>query len=274
MEFYYSIGQYLVPVVVLVTAIIAFTWTPRRGKWLLCLALLMTLLDVVQACVMGFLFDRGLLEWSTATYQVSSFIGLLLSHASTLLLLGFVIVARKAPRSATATGMASGEIAAREDVDRELAGIAGWLILPAIGLVLSILISLAVLAASAAAFADMADRGYRGYFLLSVCVQVIMFVFILVATARFFGKKRSAPATMIALMVANIIFSLVLTVAAFSTQEEDFAIAEIRGLLTSLIAGAIWIPYFSVSKRVKATFVNGPASDVNRQASVGLGQGL
>jgi len=248
--------------------IVAFTWTPRRGKWLLCISLLASFIASVGFRVLDLLAERDLLNWRSATMQTVSIIGGLLYWTSNILLLCFVIVARKAFWSAKSGDLGmSGTSAASEAVDPRMVGIGGWLILPAIGLVLGGIMSVVGLIACVGMFEGVADAGYGGYFALSICVQIGLLIFLLVAAIRFFGKKRSAPATMIGLMIANLVSSLLLMLFAFGMDAEEFAVADIKNFATGLVSSAIWIPYFLTSKRVKATFVNGPASYTPRDIS-------
>jgi hypothetical protein len=140
--------------------------------------------------------------------------------------------------------------------DPQLAGIGGWLILPAIGLVLGAIVSVVSLIASLLLFSDVADAGYGGLYALEILVELGLLIFLIYAATRFFGKRRNAPSTVIALMIAGIVASGLLLVIELGAGAEEFAIESGKVLVRGVIGAAIWIPYFRVSKRVKATFVH------------------
>ena len=73
---------------------------------------------------------------------------------------------------------------------------------------------------------------------------------------RFFSKKRDAPANCIALLFLGPFASVMLLVIEAGTGAEAYAIENGKLFVLQVIPAAIWIPYFSRSKRVKATFVN------------------
>jgi len=148
-------------------------------------------------------------------------------------------------------------------------GIAGWLILPAIGIAfapLGLLVSIAkdILPA----FGDdvwplLVNPGSPIYhplwapiIIFELVADIAMVIASLVVLVMFFRKSRHAPRVIViwlaALLVVQIV-DLLLTrqIPAVASQVEfdDF-----RDLLRSAVVAAIWIPYFLVSRRVKNTF--------------------
>lgn len=140
--------------------------------------------------------------------------------------------------------------------DPKLVGIGGWLVLPAIGFVLGPIIGVVSLIVALGLFSDVADAGYGGIYALELVVQVGLLAFLIYAAILFFGKKSNAPSTIITLMIVSLIASGVLLVIEIGAGAETFAIESGKQLVRSAIGAAIWIPYFRVSKRVNATFVN------------------
>lgn len=147
--------------------------------------------------------------------------------------------------------IASGDIAAAPD---EVPAIGGWLILPAIGLVLGIIIGVVGLII-ALSLVDSLPSRYHGIFALSLFVEFAILVAVVYAATRFFGKRRNTPATMITLYISVIVVHLLLLIVELAANAEPFAIETGKVLIRNVIGAAIWIPYFRVSKRVKETFV-------------------
>ncbi len=139
-----------------------------------------------------------------------------------------------------------------EDGELEDVGkIRGWLLLPALGLVLGIgrgaIECLGLLRSIRAEPAVEAVVGFIfGMVFLSFSVAVAVF---------FFTKHRWAPWLYIALLAGNV---LVIGLSVLLILVAGESIVESATQLTrSVVTAAIWIPYFIKSRRVKLTFVNG-----------------
>ena len=141
-------------------------------------------------------------------------------------------------------------------VDPKLVGIGGWLTLTAIGFVLGPIISVVGLIAAFGMFAKVAEAGFRGIYTLEIVTLIVMLAFMVYAATRFFGKKRNAPAVIITFLLVSLGTSVILLLIELTAGAEVFAVETGKQLFRDAIAAAIWIPYFRVSKRVKATFLN------------------
>jgi hypothetical protein len=132
------------------------------------------------------------------------------------------------------------------------AGIGGWLVFPALGLIL-ILLYYTVYAAANAVYAP-SDGAELARVVLSVSVAF----FALYCTVRFFQKKAQVPALMIAFYVVVLFANaLVMTPAMVDSIDDHTRRHMTQGFhfVMQLAASLLWIVYFSRSRRVKATFV-------------------
>jgi len=132
--------------------------------------------------------------------------------------------------------------------------IGGWLILPAFGLIVGGILSLVGIVVSLDVASELPGR-YQGIFALNLLFDVGLSGFLVYAAIRFFGKRRNAPATMIALMVAGVLVNGLLLLINIGADAGPFAVESGTAMVRGAIGAAIWIPYFLVSKRVKRTFV-------------------
>jgi uncharacterized membrane protein len=137
---------------------------------------------------------------------------------------------------------------------KELTGIAGWLVLPAIGLVVTPFAAIAFIFLDIEAMADAPQR-YEYLFSSEIFFNVIIALFAVVTAFFFFSKNKLAPKVVIAFLVTNL--ALMLIEAVMITQEFGSRVDEeaYMDLVRAVIAAAVWIPYFINSKRVKNTFV-------------------
>jgi hypothetical protein len=157
------------------------------------------------------------------------------------------------------------------DEQHRLTGIGGWLILPIIGLVLTIILTVINLLA---AMTPESIQGYKAFFdgslpaaghpyiyvgLGSGLLGVALLGFAAACLIRMFQQKRDLPRLMVfyyafLLVVGGYELAAVLALPELRQSNEELS-AAIKGFAQPVIAAAIWIPYFRVSKRVKYTFV-------------------
>jgi hypothetical protein len=124
------------------------------------------------------------------------------------------------------------------------AGIGGWLVLPAIHVVLAPFGALALLV-----FALVALRSERAD--LSVAVVQLFFgvaylLYTVFTALQFFGKRRRAVPMMLGFYLLNIVVAVVTT--AFEEERSGL------GFGRSIITSVIWMAYFLRSERVERTF--------------------
>ena len=134
-------------------------------------------------------------------------------------------------------------------------GIGGWLIIPAIGLVLSPIKSLTMLIMGIKMIQSFTPELLSDARLwISGLIDVTLIIATLVVTVFFFKKRRIAVQAIIGLMAASIVASAIQTFLNMSMIGEVDS-DTIKPIVHACVFGAIWIPYFLKSKRVKNTFV-------------------
>jgi len=148
--------------------------------------------------------------------------------------------------------------------------IGGWLILVAIGLIFAPIRLLVVLfkdllpALSADTWSRLTTPGTEAYhplwaplLLFEVIGNCLFILSPIIIAVFFFQRRRFVPRLIIVLLLANLVFVTIDYFAAdlipFVAAQED--LGSLKELIRALIACAIWVPYFLVSKRVKGTFV-------------------
>ena len=131
--------------------------------------------------------------------------------------------------------------------------IGGWLILPAIGLIVTpllqaagIILVLCMLGSGILARA----AGGTAYVGMAIVLSLGLIALDLCAAVAFFAKKRHAPKWMIALLCVGL-----LNIPMEIWGNMVFDTTDVKGIVRPIAAASIWIPYFLMSERVKATFV-------------------
>ena len=142
------------------------------------------------------------------------------------------------------------------DVSTAPKGIGGWLVIPAIGLVLGpikVVIMLFQGIIMIQSFAPELLSDAR--FWVSGVIDVAMVIAAIIVAILFFKERHIAVVAIISLMAASIVanaIQLFLSIAMFGKASSG----GINPVLHACVFAAIWIPYFVKSKRVKNTFVN------------------
>jgi ACS family hexuronate transporter-like MFS transporter len=194
---------------------------------------------------------------------------LLFLIGSTAYLMAFVVIHLLVPRirsvfpeGAGAGEEPSGEAMSEVPLDRQvpetgsvLAGIDGWLLVPASSLVLVPLTAVVTLVLSLAQLTKAPAGAHQVFLVTSVAAQGILIVLMLVAAARFFDRRRSTPTLMIAVQVAQCVLAGVVMLVGRSDPTIPLAGLHMGLFAASVIFAALLIPYFRRSVRVRETFV-------------------
>lgn len=155
--------------------------------------------------------------------------------------------------------------------DSRLRGIGGWLILPAISLVIRPFTLLYTFSTTANAYFNarvwesLATPGLATYrpgfisllvFELAGNTSVISLT--VIAAVFFFRTKRQAPKLMIAVLLAMAALHIIDAIGNHwvGNADGESSAQTTSDLIRVIVPAAIWVPYFLVSRRVKATFVN------------------
>ena len=147
--------------------------------------------------------------------------------------------------------------------------IGGWLILCAVGLVLYPVQSLyslvtrlipAIFSDNWAALTSPTNPGYHSLWAPMVVAELTgsigFFVLSIVIVILFFRRHRWIPGLVIFFMAANILFvgADYFIINFFLVRANSVNVDATINFVRTVVAGAIWIPYFMFSKRVAKTF--------------------
>jgi hypothetical protein len=151
------------------------------------------------------------------------------------------------------------------------AGIGGWLLLPAIGIILRpifaaySLVNVYLPIFRKGTWAKLTDPASKTYHVLwgpaltlEIAYLILMLGFCLVLMYHFFRKSAMTPRLYIALLIAAPTFALIdhLIATSIPAFSKDAAAKGISALFTLAVSAAVWIPYFIKSVRVKNTFIH------------------
>jgi len=137
--------------------------------------------------------------------------------------------------------------------NKDLAGVGGWLILPAIGTFLwPVLLANALF--DSFSLLRQAARQVPDIAIFDVATLSLLFGISLWAIYLFLKRDKRYPAVFSILLGLNLV--IVILGAILLTSHGLSSRSLIPGLFRAAISSGIWIPYMRYSKRVKNTFVN------------------
>lgn len=158
-----------------------------------------------------------------------------------------------------------------EHNNEQLNGISGWLIIVAIGIILSpifIIVSLFPLYSEIfnnGSWEILTTPGTAEYsplwapiLITEIAVNIGLVLLWIYIAIIFFFKKSTFPNIYIGALLFSIVFIVIdaYAVKLVIPNEPVFDADTTNALINSFIHAAIWIPYILISKRVKATFKN------------------
>src|SRR6266545_1617764 len=154
------------------------------------------------------------------------------------------------------------------DAPARLNGIGGWLILLAIGHVLAPLrsiktafdvVSTAMNSNSWRALTDPMQPSYHAWWaptlLFELFFNILALLFSVLLVALFFAKRAAWPRAFALFLVVNLVGAVMDTILVDRIPAAtEPLVTSLRDIAPIVLAGAIWIPYVFLSKRVKTTF--------------------
>ncbi|MEJ2687733.1 MAG: DUF3857 domain-containing protein, partial [Gammaproteobacteria bacterium] len=153
-------------------------------------------------------------------------------------------------------------------VDPRLQGIRGWLLLPAIAVIVHPLLVMGVLAQSWPAYAPSAwsrltTPGSPHYhalweplLLFDLEANLALLVFGALLLVMFFQKRRLVPRLFTVYLLGGLLVEAADIAMGSGLPAAAASGHDIGGLASAAVSAFIWVTYFKVSERVRATFVN------------------
>lgn len=150
------------------------------------------------------------------------------------------------------------------EIDTELEGIGGWLILPLIGMFLAIISLVVTITQLTPVFSEqqlaviMESYGssYEIVLAVSIAANLALIVMLLFLLVMFFTRRNTFPRIYIGFMIVSMAITVIdlASIHFLDFPGVEIEQTDIRSLIRQIVSSAIWIAYFLQSKRVKATF--------------------
>ncbi|MDX7988038.1 DUF2569 domain-containing protein [Xenorhabdus sp. 12] len=135
--------------------------------------------------------------------------------------------------------------------------IGGWLYLPAIGLILSLIILIFQIGVAVYTIPSVSYYAtLQQTVIFTLIGNILLFLLTIHTATLFFNKSKQTPRFYILLRLLNIVIQSITVYLVVDGLGHSIDYTLIVPVLQQVITAAIWIPYFMVSVRVKKTFVN------------------
>jgi transglutaminase-like putative cysteine protease len=161
-------------------------------------------------------------------------------------------------------------VLSEQETKSEHAGIRGWLLFPALAVIINPLqimnslysdilpsLSLPIWNQLTQTGSEMYHSAWAPILILETLVNLGLLFFAFAIIILFFQKRRTLPKFYISFLALSLVFVLIdhLTLMNFKPVADQLTSADTRDTTRVVISSLIWISYFMISKRVKATFV-------------------
>ncbi|MDC9623596.1 DUF2569 domain-containing protein [Xenorhabdus sp. XENO-7] len=141
--------------------------------------------------------------------------------------------------------------------DESFKKIGGWLYLPAIGLILSVIFIIYQFKIAAEVVSRVAYYStLQNIVIFTMVANIILLLLVFHTAILFFNKLKQAPRFCILLCLSNVLIQGITIFLITNGLGYSIDYATISPILQAVVTAAIWIPYFMMSVRVKKTFVN------------------
>jgi hypothetical protein len=239
------------PIVFIILIVLASTRKELKGKAWLMTAIVLFLVYYLSAPILYKLMDladssgQNFLSYS----QISIYLHIVYFSACCFLVPYVILAGRK-------TSSGSIERTDSPAEKQEALTIGGWLVLPAIMLILSLIKAIGFFVMYLVLAEKIIPAGLDQHFHFALSIDIGTFIFLIFASTRFFKKRANTPTVMIALLIYQLVGPGVCLVIFHLSEAGTLVSSITRDFAFALILAIIWIPYFIFSKRVKETFVN------------------
>lgn len=133
-------------------------------------------------------------------------------------------------------------------------GIGGWLILPAIGLILSPILNLITFGNEVELLGKFSYSDYHSLITFEVIYLALLVIFQIYTAFKFYTKKMDAPKLVTLMLIVNFIGTAI--IALWLEMMGNLSNEISMNVLKAFFAAAVWVTYFKRSLRVMNTFVN------------------